>query len=88
MQLPEGDEVAVRPGNLELVYRSSSTTASSAVSAEQRLLEAACAGSLDEVVRLLEHGARIDATDGNGCTATMWAAWKGHAEVLGELIEW
>ena len=52
----------------------------------QQFFKASDAGFLDEVVRLLEHGVPVDAADGNGWTAAMWAVSGGHAEVLGELI--
>ena len=78
LQLPEGEELAVRPGTLELVERASTTAASSAASADrqqlaldEQLLNAVSAGSLDEVVRLLEHGVPIDASDEGGWTAAI-----------------
>ena len=53
---------------------------------DMQLLVAADDGSFDEVVRLVEHGVSVDATDEDGWTAAMFAVGGGHVEVLGELI--
>ena len=79
--------VAVRARDLELVERLSPTAASSAASATRQLLDAACVGSLEDVVRLLEHGARINATVEHGRTAVMYAAKEGEKETAKLLVE-
>jgi ankyrin repeat protein len=44
-------------------------------------------GSIDELQRLLQSGADIDARDGHGQTALMLAAASGHDQVAGWLLE-
>lgn len=44
------------------------------------------AGHAGAVVRLLEHGAHVDAVTRNGMTPLCLAAWGGHAEVVGTLL--
>jgi ankyrin repeat protein len=51
------------------------------------LHEAAFAGDLDEVRRLLEEGAAVDIPDGEGRTALMWASFNGHTSVNALLLE-
>ena len=78
LRLPEGGEVAVRPGNLEPVERASpnaDSPAANTVSADEQLLDAAHAGSLAEVVRLLERGVPVDAVDEEGPMKVMWRCW-------------
>ena len=51
------------------------------------LIEAAEAGRLDEVDRLLKDGARVTATDGAGRTALVAAAYGNHVDVAERLAE-
>jgi ankyrin repeat protein len=51
------------------------------------LHEAAFAGNLDEVKRLLEEGAVVDVPDPDGRTALMWASFNGHTAVDALLLE-
>jgi ankyrin repeat protein len=55
----------------------------------QKLIEAAKSGNLDEVQALLSMPIppNIDAVNNDGCTALMLAAFEGHTEVVGILIE-
>jgi len=52
------------------------------------LIEAAACGSLRVVRVLLSCGApvSVDAQDARGCTALMLAGWRGHADVVRELL--
>jgi ankyrin repeat protein len=54
---------------------------------QTELMAAAYNGDLDEIVRLLESPADIDAQDQYGTTALMYAAMKGRDEVVRELVE-
>jgi ankyrin repeat protein len=54
---------------------------------DRALIEAAAAGSLTEVERLLEAGASVDAVDGTGRTALIAAAYGNHLEVAEALID-
>lgn len=54
---------------------------------QTELMAAAYNGDSDEVLRLLESPADIDAQDQYGTTALMYAAMKGHDEVVRELVE-
>jgi len=54
---------------------------------DSSLIEAADAGRLDDVDRLLEDGARVTATDGAGRTALVAAAYGNHVEVAERLVE-
>jgi len=51
------------------------------------LIQAADAGRLDEVARLLEDGARVTSTDDAGRTAIVAAAYGNHVEVAERLVE-
>ena len=51
------------------------------------LHEAAFAGNLDEVKRLLEEGTAVDVPDLEGRTALMWASFNGHTAVNALLLE-
>ena len=51
------------------------------------LHEAAFAGNLEEVRRLLDEGAAVDVRDAEGRTALMWASFNGHTEVDALLLE-
>ncbi len=51
------------------------------------LLEAARAGSVEEVVDLVEQGVDVDSTDKYGSTALAAAAVNGHLEVVETLLE-
>jgi len=51
------------------------------------LHEAAFAGNLDEVKRLLEEGGAVDVPDPDGRTALMWASFNGHTAVNALLLE-
>ena len=51
------------------------------------LVAAATAGDLDAVVRLLELGLPIDATDAQGATAMIRAAGSGHAALVVHLLD-
>ena len=53
----------------------------------EALHEAAFAGNLDEVKRLLEEGAAVDVPDPDGRTALMWASFNGHTAVDALLLE-
>ena len=48
---------------------------------------AAAKGHSEAVGVLLQHGARVDAQDNQGCTALLCAATWGHLDVLQELLE-
>jgi ankyrin repeat protein len=54
---------------------------------QTELMAAAYNGDSDEVVRLLESPADIDAQDQYGVTALMYAAMKGCDEVVRQLVE-
>lgn len=49
--------------------------------------EAAKAGALIEVQKLLENGAAITTKDDNGWTALHWAAFHGHDDMVLLLLE-
>jgi ankyrin repeat protein len=51
------------------------------------LIEAAAAGNRDDVERLLEGGASVDAVDATGRTALVAAAYGNHVEVARLLVE-
>ncbi len=51
------------------------------------LHEAAYAGNLEEVTRLLEEGAAVDVRDLEGRTPLMWASFNGHTAVDALLLE-
>ena len=51
------------------------------------LHEAAYAGNLEEVTRLLEEGAAVDVPDLEGRTPLMWASFNGHTAVDALLLE-
>lgn len=51
-----------------------------------KLLEAAKAGNLNEVITLLENNAQIDTTDQQGKTPLMWACENGHKGVVIHLL--
>jgi ankyrin repeat protein len=51
------------------------------------LHEAAFAGNLEEVRRLLEEGTAVDVPDPEGRTALMWASFNGHTAVDALLLE-
>jgi len=46
------------------------------------LMEAAAGGSADDVRTILAKGCDVDARDKHGKTALMWAAEKGHSEIV------
>jgi ankyrin repeat protein len=54
---------------------------------QTELMAAAYHGDSDEVIRLLESPADVDAQDQYGTTALMYAAMKGQDEVVRELVE-
>ena len=45
------------------------------------LITASMNNDIDEVIRLLEAGAVVNARDEDGDTALMWAVFKGHKDV-------
>jgi ankyrin repeat protein len=51
------------------------------------LHEAAFAGNVEEVRRLLEEGTAVDVVDPEGRTALMWASFNGHTAVDALLLE-
>mgnify|MGYP001826430960 FL=1 len=51
------------------------------------LHEAAFAGNVEEVSRLLEEGTAVDVSDPEGRTALMWASFNGHTAVDALLLE-
>ncbi len=51
-----------------------------------QLIEAAKAGNIEDVKRLLEQGAEVDAQDYYRETAMMWAARKGHLKIIEFLV--
>ena len=55
--------------------------------ADQTLRDASLEGRIDLVVAAVDQGARIDATDADGRTALMYAAFNGHAECVRWLLE-
>ncbi len=65
----------------------STAQTSAAVLAEQRLLEAAFAGELEEVRRQVSEGVDVNASDPDGRTSLMWAAFNGHATVIEFLLD-
>jgi ankyrin repeat protein len=52
-----------------------------------RLIEAAVDGDLELVLRMLENGAALAATDSDGKTALSWAAMRGRTEVVRLLLD-
>jgi len=48
---------------------------------------AAAHGHLDAVRTLIAAGAKVDSADSNGRTPLAWAAWKGKAQVVQELLK-
>ena len=54
---------------------------------ERQLHEAAFAGDLEQVRRLVSEGTRVDATDPERHTPMMWAAFNGHTAVVGFLLD-
>jgi cytohesin len=54
---------------------------------DKALLSAAEIGDLDEVHRILDKGADIEAKDDHGRTPVSWAAERGHAEAVGVLLK-
>jgi ankyrin repeat protein len=54
---------------------------------ELALHQAAYAGKLDEVRRLVSEGTSVDATDPESHTPLMWAAFNGHRAVVDLLLE-
>ena len=54
---------------------------------QQALLEAAFAGELDTVERLVTEGTSVDTTDPDKHTPVMWAAFNGHTEVVRYLLQ-
>lgn len=51
------------------------------------MIAAAKAGDVEGIIRLLQAeggvaGVDFDRADANGVSPIMWAAWKGHSEVL------
>ena len=53
---------------------------------QRSLLAAANLGDLYRVKELLQKGVKADAADSNGFTALMYAAWKGHKDVVEILL--
>ena len=53
----------------------------------EALHEAAYAGNLEEVRRLLEEGIAVDVLDPEGRTPLMWASFNGHTAVSALLLE-
>ena len=51
------------------------------------LFEAVSNNNIEEVARLIEAGANVNATDDYGETALMWAAWYNAADAAKMLIE-
>ena len=60
---------------------------SAVASAEQRLMEAAFSGELEEVQRRVSEGADVNAADPENRTSLMWAAFNGHAAVIDFLLD-
>ena len=56
------------------------------MSGSELVVLASC-GDIEEIRRVLKHGVSVDATNFKGETALMEAAYKGHAEVCGMLLE-
>ncbi len=54
---------------------------------DRSLIEAGSLGELDDVERLLDDGARVDAVDATGRTALVAAAYGNHVEVAEVLVE-
>lgn len=54
---------------------------------ELALMEAAFAGKLDVVEKLVTEGTSVDTTDKEKHTPLMWASFNGHTEVVGYLIQ-
>eukprot|EP00731_Ephydatia_muelleri_P020604 Em0013g331a len=54
---------------------------------EEKLRDAAGVGNVEEIVRLLDLGADIDASDGDGGTALMMASVAGHMECVQVLLD-
>jgi Flp pilus assembly protein TadD len=54
---------------------------------DEALRKAAGSGDLEQVLKLLDEGAGIDATNKQGETALMWAAYWGQSEVVDALIK-
>ena len=52
-----------------------------------QLIEAAEAGNIENVKKLLKQGAEVDAKDKDGWTAMMWAAADGYLDVVKYLAE-
>eukprot|EP00731_Ephydatia_muelleri_P014322 Em0008g42a len=52
-----------------------------------QLIEAAAVGWMDEVVKLLDQGADVNATEGKEKTALMVASYEGHAECVQLLLD-
>ena len=50
------------------------------------LITASMNNDIDEVKRLLEAGADVNAPDEDGDTALMWAVFKGHKDVVKVLL--
>jgi len=57
-----------------------------AATLKRDLLSAAKNGLTDEVRRLLAAKADLESIDQNGGTPLLLACWKGHAEVVGQLL--
>jgi ankyrin repeat protein len=51
-----------------------------------RLLTAGRQGELEEVRKLLKNGSEVDYKDLAGFSTLHFAAWKGHADVVAELL--